>query len=504
MPSRTRTKWAALRRAGAVLPLVVLPLLVLPLLVLALAAGCGAPAKSPETTPAATARPPDAARPGFALEAQLVIYVRQPQASGLPLVWDIRKIALEQADGNQLTIPGTEVTLRTSAIDLGQKLVAVVEVPKGEYTGLTFFTRGVYLEDTRAAVSAEANFVTVTHPFSVVSGNAKTILMVAEFAPPGADRALFKFQPRIYVEDEPTAFKGKLVYVSNEMSSSVSVIDKALGRVVETVYVGNRPSAIGADLRRNRLYIADRGAGAIYEMDMISQHLLKATQIDYVDEPVHIEPVPSRDLLIVVNNGSDTIHLVDPFTLQVIETLAVGDGPVDAVYSQFWDLAFVVNSLDNSISVVDLDQHPAVVDTTLSVELRPSAVTIDDSMGWLYVANRGSYNLSVIKMETLAVERAVQVGIGAGDVVLDPYGRRLYLAMTEASEVLCVDPYTGVTNYEVRLPGRPGQLMFDLEDKKLYAAVPEANVVVVIDPITREIQNRIETGRQPSSMAIRF
>jgi YVTN family beta-propeller protein len=491
MPSRTTMRWAALKWAGV-------------LLLLAAAAGCGAPAKSPATSPASgTARPPDS-QPGFALESQMVIYIRQPQASGLPLVWDIRRVALDQADGNQINIPGTDVTLRTSDIDLGQKLVLITEVPKGEYTGLTFFTRDVYFEDTRVPVSTDLNSLTVTHPFSVLSGNAKTILMVAEFAAPGADRALFKFQPRISIEDEPTALKGKLVYVSNEMSSNISVIDKALRRVVGTVYVGTRPSAVGADLRRNRLYIADRKAGAIYEMDMINQRLLKALQIDYVDEPVHIEPVPSKDILIVVNYGSDTIHLVDPFTLQLIETLAVGDGPVDAIYSEFWDLAFVVNSLDNSISVVDLDQHPAVVDTTLFVELRPSGVTIDDSMGWLYVANRGSYNLSVIKLETLAVERAVPVGIGAVDVALDPYGRRLYLAMAETGEVLCVDPYTGVTNYSVRLPGRPGQLMFDPEEKKLYAMIPEADAVVVIDTITREIQDRIETGHRPSSMALRF
>jgi len=523
MPSSTAAKWAwgarltpALARLAAALAMAAALATVA-----VLAAGCGKPAVTPGASgaaagapgpaagasaaggAAAAARPPQP-QPGSALDSQLVIYIREAQASGLPLVWNIRKIALEQAGGNQLVIPGTEVTLRTSDIDQGQKLVAVLEVPKGEYTGLTLFTRDVAFEDTRQPVSAEANFVTVAYPFSAVSGNAKTILMVAEFAAPGADRSAFRFQPQLRIEDEPAELKGKLIYVSNEMSSNISVIDKALRRVVRTIYVGTRPSAIAADRRRNRLYIADRRAGALYEMDMISQHLLKALEMDYVDEPVHIEPVPSKDLLMVVAYGSDAVHLVDPFTLQIIETVAVGDGPVDALFSEFWNLAFVVNQLDNSVSVLNLDDRPVKVDTTLFVDLRPSGATLDGSMGWLYVTNSGSYNLSAIKLETLAIERVFPVGIGATDVILDPYGRQLYVAMAETAEIICVDPYTGVTTRNIRMPGRPGRLAFDSEDKKLYVTIPEADAVMVVDTITGEIQYRIETGNQPSSMATRF
>jgi YVTN family beta-propeller protein len=475
------------------------------LLLGALLVGCASPPRQSGTSP----RPaPDtrAAKPveSFGEESQLVIYLRESQPSSLPIVWDIRKIALDKADGNQVVVPRTEVTLATSDLDQGQRLVSVSDIAPGQYAGITIFTGAVSYEDTGSPVATEAGLTTVQHPFSIVGGNAKTLLLAADLAPPGADRAAFRFQPRVSIDDEPASFKGKLVYVSNELSSNVSVIDKTLKRVVKNVYMGTRPSAMAADLRRNRLYIADTRAGAIYEMDMISQHLLKATQIEYVDEPVHIEPLPSKDLLIVVNSGTDTIHLVDAFTLSVTATITVGDGPVDAVYSPLWDLAFVVNLWDNTVSVIDFERQPAIVDTTLQVGQRPSGITIDDSMGWLYVSNSGSTTLSVIKIETMAVERSVAVGIGAGDIALDPYGRRLFLSMTETDEVLCVDPYTGVMVYSVSLPGKPGRLMFDPDEKKLYVAVPTENGVAVIDTITRKIQNWIETGRGPSSIAMRL
>jgi YVTN family beta-propeller protein len=479
------------------------------LLAAALGLSCGAAGKAPGTSPAPGS-------PGSPLKAilttperfadgtQLVIYARQSQASGLPLSWEIRKIALDKADGTQVSLPGREVALRTDDLAAGQKLVSLTEAPEGEYKGLTLFTRGVYFTDTGEPVATDATLTTVDHPFSVVSGNATTIALVTDLAPPGSSRASFQFKPAVTVDQEPAAVKGKAVYVSNELSSNISVIDKAAKRVAKNVFVGLRPSSVAADQRRNRLYIADRKAGAVYEMDMIGQILLKATQLEFVDEPVHIEPLPVKDMLMVVNFGSDTVCLLDAFTLQVAETIPVGDGPVDAVYSPIWDLAFVVNLLDNSLSVIDFETQPPAVDTTIEVGLRPTGITIDDSMGWLYVSNSGSTDMSVIKLETMAVERTVSVGMGAGDIMLDPYGRRLFLSMTNTNEILCVDPYTGVLIYSVRLPSQPGRLMFDPDEKKLYAAVPARNAVVVVDTITREIQDWIETGERPSGVALRL
>jgi YVTN family beta-propeller protein len=446
-------------------------------------------------------------------KAQVVFYAREAQQSGLPIKWVIRKIAFNKADGSQLALPGGEVTIAASSLQMGadgaaiQRLVTITDMPQGDYTGITFFTRGAYFEDTGGAVPIDATFVTAAFPFSVAAGVTKTIIAVVELAPPGASRTGFKFQPQVAIESEPAALKGKMVFVTNEASSNVSVIDKALRRVVKNVFLATQPVATGVDHRRNRLYIADQRAGAIYEMDMISQHLLKATQLEFVDEPVHVEPVPSKDMLIVVNFGSDTVHLIDSFNLQIVETLEVGDGPVNAAYSVYADRAFVVNMLDGTLSVVDIETSPATVDTTLQLELRPTGITIDDSMGWLYITNSGSPDLTVLKvepkMQTIAIERTIPIGIGATDIVLDPYGRRLFVAMTLTNEILCVDPYTGVTIYSVRLPAKPGKLMFDPDEKKLFATVPARNAVVVIDTITREIQNWIETGENPSSIEMR-
>jgi len=480
------------------------------IIVAAVAIACGPSVRSSRTsaggTPAGGAAPQPAPRQAQQLVrgSQLVIYARETETPPFPVAWDVRKIALDSPDGSQVAVPNSEISIKTSDLDRGQIIVVIADVPEGNYSGLTIFTRGVFFEDSGEPISSDANYFSSARNFSVVEGNATTLLLVANLAPPGADRTAFKFQPAISIEETPPPPKGKIVYVVNELSSNISIIDKSLKRVISNVFVGSRPSAIASDQRRNRLYIADRRVGALYEMDMISQHLLKATQLNFVDESIHIEPLPTKDMMIVVNFGSDTVYLVDAFTLQVMDTVEVGDGPVDAVYSPIWDLGFVVNLYDNSVSVIDFSLSPPEVDTTIYVELRPTAIAIDDGMGWLYVTNGGSTDLSIIKIETMAIERTMLIGTGAGDVELDPYGRRLFISMTETNEVLCADPYTGVTIYSVRLPSRPGALLFDPDERNIYAAVPDRNAVVIIDAITREIEEWIETGEFPVSIALRL
>ena len=94
--------------------------------------------------------------------------------------------------------------------------------------------------------------------------------------------------------------------------------------------------------------------------------------------------------------------------------------------------------------------------------------------------------------------------MGAGDIVFDPYGRRLYVSMTTTDEILCVDPYTGVVVYSVGLGAKPERLLFDSEDKRLYVTVPSRNGVVVIDPMKRRIESWIDTGYSPKDLAARI
>ncbi|MGD9402024.1 MAG: YncE family protein [bacterium] len=435
--------------------------------------------------------------------AQVVFYARLMHEITPGIRWELRKVSLETAGGSQVDLATETRIIDTDHLAGAQRLLRAAEVPPGDYTGITFFTEAAYVKPDNTPMVIETSIITVDHAFSLAAGSARTLIFVLSH-PPAGGRAEPVFSPVIEIEDENQSPTSKLLYVSNENSANISVVDKSMKRVVYNAYLGARPTAIGADNRRGRLYIADERTGTVFEMDMNSNHLSNVAELDFVDEPVFVLPIPEKDLIVVVNYGTDTVHLLDSFSLQPVSTVEVGRRPTKAIYSNVWERAFIINSLHGTLSVLNLQSTPSAPDTTLQAELRPSGLAINEADDWLYVSNEGSTDITVIRMETLAIERSLTVGTGVTDIAFDPFGRRLYVAFGFSQEVKCIDPYNGVEIFTVNVGSSPAQLMFDPDQKKLYALLPAVNAIALIDPNLRSLETIIETGESPSGMALRL
>lgn len=432
--------------------------------------------------------------------SQIVVYARALSPISLPLTWKIRKVVLNRADGSQVEVPRSETSLSLSGIVGGQKLLLVSEADAGDFSGLSIFTHDVVSEMDGHSVPTESPIVTIDHPFTIVPGNTKTLNVLIDWKYTGDLRTDARLKPEFSIEEERPSRARRLIYVSNEGSSNISVIDRDLKRVIHNVFVGTKPFALAADQRRKRVYIADREDGVLYEMDMVGSQLTRATEIEYVDEPVHIEPVPQADVYIVLNYGTHRVYIMDSFTSEIIETIEVPEQPIDAVYAPYYDRVFVLCQRWGMLAALDVSTRPVVVDTMFRVEQQPMGLAIDDTNEWLFISNSGSIDFTVFEIRRMAVERTLPIGTGAGDVVFDPSSRRLYIGMIDTREILCLDPFTGVMVFRTSLPTRPGKMYFEPDEKKLYVTLPKSNAVAVIDPISRQVSHWIETGIGPTSV----
>lgn len=437
-------------------------------------------------------------KPTGSSNAQIVIYARARSKDLPPFSLNIRKIVLNGQEGRQYELSSARINLRSDDLIRHQKLVLIADTQGGKYSGITLFIENV----DKAKEGPQPSVITIDHPISILAGSSKTIFVLISEASQQEPKKVPNLE--FAIEDEQQAPIERLVYVANEGSSNISVVSKRGGRVVYNILVGTQPYALAADNRRNRLYIADRRESVVYELDMNTQHLVKANQFGFTDEPIHILPIPQRDMVVLVNYGSDQVYLLDAFTLGINRTVNVGDGPIDAVYSPSYDRLFVLNQRFGTMSVIDLSSDSEQPETTLVLEMEPTAIAIDENMDWLYITNSGSTNLTVMRISNLGVEKTISVGLGATCIAFDPYGRRIYIGSKATNEILCIDPYTGILVYTIGLGAAPGRLLFDSDERRLYATVPDQNGIAVIDPLRREIENWVETGFKPRAMAFRL
>ncbi|MGH2670667.1 MAG: beta-propeller fold lactonase family protein, partial [bacterium] len=159
---------------------------------------------------------------------------------------------------------------------------------------------------------------------------------------------------------------GSFVYVTNERSNTVSVIDTATDTLTATVLVGTAPRGVA----------------------------------------VH----PAGTFVYVANLASDTVSVIDAATNTVIETIPVGLFPQGVAVHPAGTFVYVANRDNSTVSVIDTATHTVIA--TVSVEGRPFGIATHPEGTFVYVANFASDTVSIIDTATHIVTDMVAVGAG--------------------------------------------------------------------------------------------
>src|SRR4030043_900556 len=218
----------------------------------------------------------------------------------------------------------------------------------------------------------------------------------------------YQFNPSITVKVRRPELSTLLIYVTNEDSNNVSVINRQLDEVVSTVMVGKRPRGVAVNLRKDhlRLYVANSGSNSITVIDPTTNKVETETPIRFGREPEGIAVAsvsPEKEFIFVTNYGSNTVSVIDTLTYQEVEKVNVGNGPVavaveppveSLMRAQFLSCedanilrrerenflrAYIANRNSKDITVLKMDiSSGRIVDiTNINVEWNPTALYVD-------------------------------------------------------------------------------------------------------------------------------
>jgi YVTN family beta-propeller protein len=314
--------------------------------------------------------------------------------------------------------------------------------------------------------------------------------------------------------------------------------------------VGKRPRGIAASGRAEQLkvYVANAGSNSISVIDPTTNRVETEIPIRYGREPEGIavaSTAPDRELLFVANYGSNTLSVIDAPSYQEREKIEVGRGPVFVVadppvetltgsrYLSFETInilnayrkrflnVYVANRDSNDVSVIRIDTVTgrSVEVVHLDVEWRPQSITIDYPKGKAYVASYDSDKLSVIDIIEVvkgnygdAVSTINNVGFSIIDVVADPTFDRMYLLKEVPGEIMIIRPFSsGFNSLNAVMPpvmgtipvgSTPRAFLFDPERRKLYVVNRGSDSISVIDKTTRREEKVIPVGRRPYEIVI--
>jgi len=225
---------------------------------------------------------------------------------------------------------------------------------------------------------------------------------------------------------------------------AVSVIDSGTGRVIDTVSMGGRVSAIAVDVAAGVAYATYPDASMVAMLDTATRKLIGVVGVGGGPGPVAVDPAARA--VYVGNREDGTVSVVDPFTREVVDTVTVGEPFDPTIGFGSWGLAVDPRSGDvyvangHAVSVIDRDTHQVVETitrrddpvTTMSAAAGPQ-VAVNPTTGEAYVSNPGDGTVSVIDTRTRQLVDTVAVGGEAGGVAVDPEVGVVYVNGCDAS-----------------------------------------------------------------------
>ncbi|HEV7375438.1 MAG TPA: YncE family protein, partial [Pyrinomonadaceae bacterium] len=280
--------------------------------------------------------------------------------------------------------------------------------------------------------------------------------------------------------------------------------------VIATVPVGSHPYGVGVDPNpaRNRIYVANETSGTVSVIDGATNTRIDAdsitagvNDISAGDGPygLAVNPVTNR---IFVNDRRGGVLLENFVT--VIEGSSVGTTPVftsfslgqsqsagitvntttNRVYvaSQSFNTAGSFNTSKGAVTVID-GASTGVLPVIISQIEIPEPVTgidVNTTTNKIYVS--GTNNVFVIDGTTNAITKTILVGGGSFGVGVNETTNKIYVALNAAGTVKVIDGSTDtLTGTTITVGNQPQDVEVNTATNKIYVANGGSNTVSVID-----------------------
>ena len=330
--------------------------------------------------------------------------------------------------------------------------------------------------------------------------------------------------------DAPAPMGGERVYVANQSSATVSIIDVESGRVVETIDVtqfgfdaNSRPHHTAASADGSRWYVSLIGGGAVLQFDSDNQLLDRAS----FETPGLLAYDDANDQLFVGRsmmavNPPQRIGVIDPQDMDIEELDVFFPRPhalaVDGGANRVWAASLVENQvalLDSETDDLELADVAGPSHTLVQFALSPDRqrlVATTQLTGKLLV-----FDATRAELPLLA---EVDVGTQPWHPVFLPDGSRVYMGAKDDDAVVVVETEGWTVEARITAPGivephgsavtADGRYVFVSNRNLKGTYTPnrsvsdpaEVGTVVKIDTSTNQVVQTIEVGTYPAGISI--
>lgn len=211
------------------------------------------------------------------------------------------------------------------------------------------------------------------------------------------------------------------------------------------ITVGDTPRGLAVDSTRRRVYVANSGSHSVSVIDSDTNTVINTITgltsanglaLDTLHNVLWVSNTTANQVTPVEINANAT-------SFTVLPAVDTGAGPWGVAYSQIYNMVYVANSLDDTVSVIDATAQTVVATLTGSFS-RPFHMAASPVTGKVYVTNFNSNSVAVIAGSTVA--RVVDLYDSAQPygIAVDEQRNLVYVATVAPNRIVAIGPLNGV------------------------------------------------------------
>jgi YVTN family beta-propeller protein len=418
------------------------------------------------------------------------------------LTAELTGLSLHAQGGGWFQIPVTTTLLNSVEVVRRQIPLADVPLPAGRYDRLILkFGKATLRQEGRVAnLSVPPEGFALPVAVQIEPGSVAPLFITWQVER-AVEREAF-LAPAFTFEGKEPELQAVVAYVTNEEGDSVSLIDRAVNRVVSTLQVGRGPRAVVVEPDTRRTFVLNGGGDTLTVIDVNTQRVVHRVDLAVHGRAEDMAISPNGRTLYVANTALNSISVLDASGFAVMADISVGIAPAAVAVDPRVTRVLVANRGSNNVTVIDASLNRVV--TTVQVEPGPVHIAVDPSPNAdrAFVASPSSAFMTVLSLSTGQVVRRLNVGPGAVASLPDLIPNWLFVVKAPQNRVAVFDTALNLEIGSFPVGRSPHRIALDRERDKLYVVNRGGDSVTVADRLSRRVEGTIPVGKRPYAIAI--
>lgn len=294
------------------------------------------------------------------------------------------------------------------------------------------------------------------------------------------------------------------VYVPNELSGDVTVIDPAAFEVVGTFETGAYPEHVTPDWDLQRLYVSNMNGGTLTIVDPRTAEPIDSIGLPIFPYAVYFTVDGEKAIVVtdyispslIEDNG---VHFYDRQTWELLRFVKIPwPGADDLDMSA--DGSYLMISAEYSGVVAKVDTEKMELSGFVEVGSLPRDVRLAPDGRAFFVANEGLDGVQVVDPEAMEVTAFIPTGDGAHGLEFSRDTSQMFVSNRAAGTISVIDiaSLNVVTAWPVG--GSPDEMSLSPDGSQLWVSNRYHGSVSVVDTESGEVIATIPVGASPHGL----